>query len=507
VSDLPKKKRMINKTTKLANDNSFFFFSLELATTSTSRRQTTGVFQDEIRVLIKDEPDDLTYDSGIEEETSDGLRRSPRHTEFEVSEEIVECIPLYQVVKNSKNGNISCQTDAKNVREKSVDKTVDEDLTKVPEVEPFYHVLEGPGDDCSDTIQAKPGNGKAKTASFYQPLMLPVTEQENLTKNVDTGHGRRDELSSSNTEFYQSLTPPQHDNSLNDKLDLTSEVGLNEKLGNDNKASEPSRANYQPLLHRNLSNLLPHSDRPLAVTGIYQPLRGSPENTVPLIRSSSAPQSTLSHALPQSLTSRNEQGNTDPVYQAVADEERCPLNLDDPNISFPPTERRSPLVSPVAQRRTINEPTYMAVQVVSPPRQNRRTFNSETEPRYSPSPCRKNPSTLQRPGSNAPRGHRRNRSEGSRTLSATVNPSGGARSSPPVGARPPIALPRHLGHRRNRSDIGLCPIDRTQEQLSRRLTSTSDSGIPRTPSLGSPGTQEYPRSASDTTHCRVHIGP
>lgn len=375
----------------------------------------------------------------------------------------------------------------------------------MPGVEPFYHVLEGPGGDCSNTIQGEPGNEKAKTASFYQPLMLHVTEQENLTKNIDSGHARLEELISSNTGFYQSPTPPQHDNSLNDEFDLTSEDGLNEEAGNDNGVSKPSKAIYQPLLHRNHSHLLSHSDMPRSVTGIYQPLRRSPENTAPLVRSSSAPQGTLSHALPQSLTSRNTQGNTDPVYQAVADEERCPLNLDDPSCSFPPTARRSPLVSPVAQRRTINEPTYVAVQV-RPSRQNRRTFHSENEPRYSPSPSRKNPSTLQRPGSNAPRGHRRNFSDGGRALSTMVNPSGAEDSSPPVGARPPSALPRHLGHRRNRSDIGLCPIDRSQEHLSRRLTSTSDGGIPRTPSLGSQVT-EYPRSASDTTHCRVHIGP
>ena len=496
-------KEWFNKTTKIKNDKTFCFFSLELAAINTARRQTTGVFQDEIRVLIENEPDDLTYDSGIEEEASDGLRRSSYH---EVSEEIVECIPHYQTVKKSKNGNTSCQNDTTNVREKSVDKTVDEVVTRTPVVEPFYHVLEGPGDDCSDIIQWKPGDDKAKTASFYQPLILTATEQESLTKHLDSGHGGFEELSLSNTGFYQSLTPPQHDNLTNHKFNLTSEVGLNEKVVNENEASEPFQANYQPLLHRNHSHLPSHNDRPRAVTGIYQPLRGSPENRVPLIRSSSAPQGTLSRVLPHSLTSRNEQGNTEPAYQTVADEERCPLNLDDPNSSFPPTGQRSQLVSPVAQRETINEPTYMAVQV-RPPRQNRRTFNSKNEPRYSPSPCRKNLSTKKLPDSNASRGHRRNHSEGGRALSAVVNPSGGAGSSPPVSARPSSALPRQLGHRRNRSDIGLCPIDRSQEQLSRRLTSTSDSGIPRTPSLGSLGTQEYPRSASDATHCRVDIGP
>lgn len=377
-------------------------------------------------------------------------------------------------------------------------------MTQAPGIEPFYHVLEGPGDDNSDIFQENPGNDKEKTADFYQPLILPATEEENLTKNVDNGHGWLEGLSSSNCGYYQSLTPPQYDNVWNDKSDLTSEVGLNEKADNENEGIEPSKANYQPLLHRNHSHLLSHSVRPRAVTGTYQPLRGSPKNTVPLARSSSAPQSTLSHVLPQALTSRKD---TEPVYQAVADEERCPLNLDDPSCSFSTTGRHLPLVSLVAQRTTINEPTYVAVQV-RPSRQNRRTFKNQNEPRYSPSPCRKNLSTLQCPDSSASRGHRRNRSEGGRALSALVNPSGGASSSPPVdGVSPTSALPSHLGHRRNRSDIGLCPIDRSQEQLSRRLTSTSDSGIPRTPSHGSLGTHEYPRSTSDTTHCRVDIGP
>ena len=197
-------------------------------------------------------------------------------------------------------------------------------------------------------------------------------------------------------------------------------------------------------------------------------------------------------------------GWTEPVYQAVTDEQRCPLNLDDPSSSFPLTGRSSPWASPVAQRRTIYEPTYVAVHV-RPSRQNRRTCHRQHEPRYSPTPCRKSPSTLQLPASNSLRGHRRNFSDGGRALSAIVNPSSTGSSGPSVGPRPPSALPCHLGHRRNRSDVGLCPIDRSQEHLSRRLTSTSDGGIPRTPSLGSLVT-EYPRSASDTTHCRVHIG-
>lgn len=458
---------------------------------------------------MEDEPDDLIYDSGIEEEVSDSLQRSPVHSGFEAKEGAVGCISLYQTVNKTKNSNISCQDDTKNAGRKSLDKTNDKDVTKAQEVEPLYHILEGPGGDCSDTTQGETGNERSKTASFYQSLMpnyQSVTDEKNLSRNTVGGHGLAEKLISSSTGLYQSLTPPNHDNVLNDESNVSSEAGVNEEARNEEEATEPSEGIYQPLLHKNHSHLHSHSDRPRSVTGIYQPLSSSSESSVPFVRCWSAPQGSQSPNSPEPLTSANGQDDSEPVYQAVADDEqRCPLNLDDPSSSFPRTGRSSPWASPVAQRRTIHEPTYVAVHL-RPSRQNRRACRSEHEPRYSPSPSRKSPSNLQLPASNSLRGHRRNFSDGGRALSAMVNPSGTGSSSPPVGSRPPSALPRHLGHRRNRSDIGLCPIDRSREHLSRRLTSTSDGGIPRTPSLGSLVT-EYPRSASDTTHCRVHIGP
>lgn len=476
-------------------------FSSELATINPLARQTTGVFQKEIRVLIEDEPDDLIYDSGIEEEASDSLRRSPNYSEFEARKGPVKCIPLYQTVKKSRNGNISCHDDTKNSGGNYLDNENDNDLAQD---EPLYHVLEGPGDDRSGTIPRETGDERAKATSYYQSLMpnyQSETREESLTDS--SRHGRREELILSSTGLYQSLTPPTHDNILNNESNVTSDVGLHEEIGNEKETAEPSEGIYQPLLHRYQS----HSDRKRSVTVIYEPLRRSPESRAPLVRCWSAPQGSLSQVPPVSLSSENGQGGTEPVYQAVLDEPRCPLNIDDPGSVFPHARRRSPRASPVAQRRTIDEPTYMAVHV-RPSRQNRRTCRTEQEPRYSPSPCRKNPSpsNLQPPGSNTPpRGHRRNVSDGGHVLSAVVNSSGAESSSLPADSRhAPSALPRHLGHRRNRSDIGLCPIDRGH--VSRRLTSTSDSGIPRRPSLGSLAT-EYPISASDPTHFRVHIGP
>ncbi|KAL9956181.1 hypothetical protein ACROYT_G037625 [Oculina patagonica] len=474
----------------------------EPAFVNTPRQQTTGIFQDEIRVLIEDEPDDLIYDSGIEEEVSDSLQRSPAHSGFAKPS---------QAVNKTKNRNISCQDDNKNTGGKYLDKTNDKDVTKAQEVEPLYHVLEGPGGDCSDTTQRETGNKRSKTSSFYQSLMpnyQSVADEKNLARNTvnDHMHGLPERLISSSTGLYQSLIPPKHDNVLNDEPNVSSEAGVDEEARKEEEATEASKGIYQPLLHRNHSHLLSHSDRPRSITGIYQPLSTSSESSVPFVRCWSAPQGSRPQNPPEPLTSANGQDDSEPVYQAVADDEqRCPLNLDDPSSSFPRTGTSSPWASPVAQRRTIHEPTYVAVHV-RPSRQNRRACHSEHEPRYSPSPCRKSPSNLQLPASFSPRGHRRNFSDGGRALSAIVNPSGTGSSSPPVGPRPPSALPRHLGHRRNRSDIGLCPIDRSREHLSRRLTSTSDGGIPRTPSLGSLVT-ENPRSASDTTHWRVHIGP
>lgn len=365
--------------------------------------------------------------------------------------------------------------------------------------------MEEPGDDWDDSAQGETGVDRAKTASFYQSLTQcyqGATEEENVTRNENCAHGYLEELISSSAGLYQSLTPPNNENMLNDSDSLTSEVELNQDRRNKNESSSSPTGIYQPLVSNSekQSHLSLKSERPRSVSGTYQPLRRRP---VPFVRCWSAPQQGLTSQAPSDSTRpANRQAETEPIYQTVDEEERCPLNLDDPGSSFLPSPRRTPRVSPVAQRRSIQEPLYMAVQV-SPSRPNRRACHSEKEPRYSPSPGRKNPSTLNPPV----RGHRRNFSDGGRALSLMVNNPAAEDTSPPVERRAPSPLPRHLGHRRNRSDIGLCPIDRGQENHSRRLTSISDSGLPRTPSLGSLGTGEYLRSASDTTHCRVHIGP
>lgn len=89
-----------------------------------------------------------------------------------------------------------------------------------------------------------------------------------------------------------------------------------------------------------------------------------------------------------------------------------------------------------------------------------------------------------------------------RTLLPVVNASGTEATSPS-----PSAFSRRFGHRRNMSDIGLCPIDQRRESVSWRLTSISDRGLPRTLSRGSFELGEHSRSTSDTTCCTVHLGP
>lgn len=453
--------------------------------------QTTGVLQDEIRVLIEDEPDDLIYDSGTEE-ASDSFQRSPDHSRVESVNKVI-------------NSNTFCQDETKTSVGKSLDRANNGGVTKFQAVEPLYHVLEGFPGDCSGTIQEETGNEKPKTENFYQTLMpnyQSEPEEINFARNANCGHDLK--IIPSSIGLYQPLTPPNHE-VLNDEHNVNSESDVHGEAEGEKKATETCIGIYQLLLHKNQSHLHLHIDRLRSVTGIYQPLRSSRESVAPIVRCSSAPQGSLSQITPRSRISVNGEDDTEPFYQTVADEQRCPLNLDDPSGSFPRAERSSPRASPLMQRRTIHEPTYEAVHVRASTH-NRRTCHSEDEPRYSLSPCWHNPATLQLPVFNFRRGHRRNLSDGSRALPAMVNSSSTGSSRPPFGSRPPSALPRHLGHRRNRSDIGLCPIDRSQEHLSRRLTSTSDGGIPRTPSLGSLVTQ-YPRSASDTTHCRVHIGP
>lgn len=386
-----------------------------------------------------------------------------------------------------------------------LDKSNDNVLAEGQVAEPLYHVLEEPGENRGHPTQAETGDNRVKTAGFYQPLMKcfqGTNDKENGTENKHSARGCLEELVSSSTGQYHSLTRPNHDNVLKDASKLTPEGDLNQTV------SDRRESTYQPLIlnSESQSHLLLNNERPRSITGIYQPLRKSPDNKVPIVRCWSAPQQASTSRVPPEPIMPD--AESEHLYQTVEDEERCPLNLDDPGSSFPPTRRRTPRATPLAQRRTLHEPLYIAVQV-TPSRSNRRTRHSEQEPRYSPLPSRKNTSALQP----LTRGHRRNFSDGGRAFPLMVNTSDAQRPISSAERSPPTTLPRHLGHRRNRSDIGLCPIDRSQENqtiedsLSRRLTAISDSGVPRTPSLGALDSGEHVRSSSDTTHCRVHIGP
>ena len=411
--------------------------------------------------------------------------------EEEISDKIQKLgIPLESIAKTCIKENISCRLD-----NGAQDKNNGELLIEGRETEPLYHVLERPGDDRSN--QGETGDNKVETANFYQSLRKSyqdTTGDEHGRVSGQCAHGYLKELISSSTELYQSLTPPNYDNVLSDVPNLNQ----------DNKDStSPSEGIYQSLsLNSEVqSHLLLNNERPRSISGIYQSL-----NKTPIERCWSAPQKTSkSQVTPRSTRPANLQAESDPIYQTVDEQERCPLNLDDPGSPIPQGRRRTPRASPLEQRRTIQEPLFIAVEVRSSP-PNRRMCRSEHEPRYSPSPCRKSSPTPHPPV----RGHRRNFSDGGRAVSAIVNTAGREGTSASAERRAPNALLRHLGlgHRRNRSDVALCPIDRSQESVSRRLTSVSDSGLPRTPSLGSLATGEYSRSAvSDTTHCAVHIGP
>ena len=543
---------MINKNKTLIS----LLFS-ELAIIAPPDQQTKDVIQEhpcpgsdfgQIRTLNVHKSDDLN-DSGIEEEACDGLRKFTEKREGEV-----KSIPVYATVKKSKNGNISCQED-----KEALDRSIDEVLAGGQAAEPLYHVLEGPGDEPNDSVQEETEDERTKTASFYQSLMQckqDMTQEENVLRKQDSADGSSEEFVSSRTSIYQSLTPPKDDNLLNEESNVTTD-DLTQDVNELKEATPPTKGIYQPLIQ---SPLPLQSDRPRSVTGIYQPLSRKSAKSAPFVRRWSAPQQGHpSHGPPASIRQVNEQNDTEPIYQTVDDEERCPLSLDNSGSSLPQARRQTPRGNPVAQQRTIHEPLYIAVEV-SPSRSNRRAFSSEYEPRYSPSPGRKTTSTLKPPT----RGHRRNFSDGGRALSVIISSTGAEGTNPAIERPASRAPPRHLGHRRNRSDIGLCPIvndqsqenlpqretsisdsghpgaegrsasverralsllprhfghrrnrsdigplliDSSQENLSRRLTSISNSGLPRTPSLGSLDTGENSRSASDTTHCRVHIGP
>ena len=556
-------------------------------------------------VFNEQDLDDLN-DSGIEEEASYG----PRKFANENTQSGLKPVPLYAVVKKS-----------------SVDRSNANVTTEGQATEPFYHILEGPGNDSEASEEN--WEEQIKTARFYQSLMQckqDIPEGKNETSNQENMHGLTEGHVMSRNSIYQSLSPPKRDNVSNEKLDLTEDESNRVK-----NVQKGSTGFYQPLLNRSegRSRLHLHSDRPRSVSGVYQPLRSDSDNIEPLVRCFSAPtQENPGNVHPMRPRSGNEEGLSEPIYHTVDDDDdsdRCPLNLDVPGSSFPSSGRRTSQGSLTAQQRTIHEPLYIAVQVT--PTQSRRTFNGKQEPRYSPSPVRKNAATL-KPTSRGHRknfsdvgrafpitvvsmgadgrspptvhdrcptnplplrlGHRRNRSDAGlcpidlsqknaaerptlseSSLSATTVPQESGDTSSSVGRRSVSPLPRHLGHRRIRSDAGFCPVNYSQGNVShrgdtsanetkgsgaitnprtegtsppvkrpresqlarhigqrrnrsdigigtvelgqgngsRRMTSVSDSGLPQTPSLGSPETSVFSRSATDATHCRVYIGP
>lgn len=556
-------------------------------------------------VFNKQDLHDLN-DSGKEEEAS----YSPRKFANENTQGELKSVHLYAVVKKS-----------------SVDRSNANITPEGQATEPFYYILEGPGNDSKTS--GENGDERIKTASFYQSLMQckqDIPKDKNATSNQENVHGFTDGHDMSRNSIYQSLSPPKGDNVSNEKLNLTEDESHVVK-----NVQKESKGFYEPLLNRSEgpSRLHLYSDRPRSVSGVYQPLRSNSDNIEPLVRRFSAPeQENPRNVHPMRLRPGNEEGLSEPIYHTVDDDDksdRCPLSLDDPGSPFPSSGRRTPQGSLSAQQRTIHEPLYIAVQVT--PTRSRRTFSSKQEQRYSPSPVRKNIATLKptfrghrrnfsdvgrafpitvsnmgADGRSPPAvperratnplplrlGHRRNRSDAGlcpidlsqknaperptpseRGLSATIIRQESGDTSSSVGRLGVSPLPRHLGHRRIRSDAGLCPVYYSQGNVShrgetsasetegtgaitnprtegtsppikrpketqlvrhigqhrnrsdigigtvepgkgngsRRMTSISDSGLPQTSSLGSPETGEFSRSATDATHCRVYIGP
>ena len=94
----------------------------------------------------------------------------------------------------------------------------------------------------------------------------------------------------------------------------------------------------------------------------------------------SAPQKRPTKVNPTFSKPGNQQGGAEPIYQAVHEDERCPLNIDDPGGSLSPGRRCTSQASPLAPRRTVQEPLYVAVQIQSC-RSNRRMCQSEHESR------------------------------------------------------------------------------------------------------------------------------
>ena len=173
----------------------------------------------------------------------------------------------------------------------------------------------------------------------------------------------------------------------------------------------------------------------------------------------------------------------------------CPIDLSQKNAPERPTSSESSLSATTVPQESGDTSSSVGRRSVSPlPRHRHRRIRSDAG--FCPG--------------NYSQGNVSHRGE----TSANETKGTGAISNPPTeGTSPPVKRPResqlarHIGQRRNRSDIGIGTVELGQGNGSRRMTSISDSGLPQTPSLGSPETSEFSRSATDATHCRVYIGP
>ena len=356
--------------------------------------------------------------------------------------------------------------------------------------EPLYYVLEEPGGYWGSSLDRETGLGGYQ--SLVQRKSTAIAQMDS-TGDEDRGGGFAERFVS--YERYHSLTPLNHDDALKDESSF--EVAM----------FPPSK--YQALLHEHsMPQLSTHQDWPRSISGVYQPLARSLHRHSSLLQRSEEDTQRLIQIYPESEGSVKGEVFTEPIYDALDDEERCPLNYDEREISFSQKGRRSPPPSALDGRRALQEPTYMAVHVGSSQTHGRGSVRSAREPRYSPTPGRK-----QVLDANIPPGHRRSLSDSGHTLYAVVHDSSPERSNHvPVrngqgDTGHNASSPGHREHRRNVSDIGRCPIDLSSVfPTSRRPASSNNAVVPRISSLGTLGCEPH-RSPRDTTHCRVYIGP
>lgn len=164
---------------------------------------------------MKRQSEDLS-DSIIEEETSDKLLKLGEETETEVN----EAIALHSTSKEDINENRSC-LDGNRAQDKHQSNVFIE-----TQAEPLYHVLEEPGEHHDELFPGGNGDDRVKTASFYQSLRRgyhETTEYQNGARSGDFEQGCLEDMISSSSVLYQSLTSPNHNNVLTNMSNLTSD--------------------------------------------------------------------------------------------------------------------------------------------------------------------------------------------------------------------------------------------------------------------------------------------